>query len=91
MYRGTQLCRIGCMDGISFRNDGVTISGMESHSGSPRNVTSCPVCNQRMELLSRLRGYVTVGCWPCRVTLTVPGKIWDAARVDGDDARPESG
>jgi hypothetical protein len=40
-----------------------------------------------MELLSRRKGYVSVECAPCRVSLTLPEATWDAAK-DAFDTLP---
>jgi len=53
-----------------------------------RDVTACPICHTRMELYSRRGGFVSAGCDPCQVRLTIPESAWNraAAKASGTDA-----
>jgi hypothetical protein len=50
---------------------------------------ACPICKFRMELMSRQADFVTAGCGICRVTMTMPTAIWDAAKIERDAATVE--
>jgi len=48
----------------------------------PGNLTACPICGARMELLSQQGKYVSAGCAACHLSLTVPEEQWAAAKAE---------
>jgi hypothetical protein len=51
---------------------------------TPSNLTACPVCGKRMELLWQHGGLVSAGCKPCHFSLSVPLETWQAAKAERD-------
>jgi len=61
-----------------------------AESIKPQNLTACPVCGARMELLSRQGGLVSAGCNPCHFSITVTTDMWTAAKLARDASRPSA-
>jgi len=59
-----------------------------AETARPSNLTACPVCGSRMELLSRQGGFVSAGCAPCHFSITVTLDAWKAAKAARDAAAP---
>lgn len=63
------------------------MGAMASPPHEPWHPMACPICKLRMELMSRQADLVTAGCTYCKVELTMPSVLWDAAKIERDAAR----
>jgi hypothetical protein len=52
------------------------------------NLTACPVCSARMELMSQYAGMVSVECKPCHFSMSMTLEMWTAAKAERDAQAP---
>lgn len=73
---------VDCHSGITVPRSAHDLTSLRSldisESATVRlDLTKCPVCGFRMQLLSQNREYVSLGCDPCHVSVSLSKPAWE--------------